>query len=95
MLHDTLRSNRERTLDRIFLLLAALYPDYPMAVVRRALTLEEEQTRAGAIELLDCLLDREVKAALLPILESSTKEMLHVAQKQFGLMGGPVAAQLA
>jgi hypothetical protein len=94
-LHDTLHASRERALDRIFLLLEGLYPDYPMVSVRQALTAEDDPMRAGAIELLDCLLDRGLKAALLPILESSTAEMLRVAQARFELMGRPMATQLA
>jgi AAA family ATP:ADP antiporter len=58
---------------RIFLLLAVLYPDADMeqiaAGIRDALAADAARRRGNAVELLDNLLDRELKAKFLPLLE--------------------------
>lgn len=58
---------------RLFLLLAVLYPDADMeqisAGIRDALASDAARRRGNAVELLDNLLDRELKARFLPLLE--------------------------
>ncbi|MCA2982104.1 MAG: HEAT repeat domain-containing protein, partial [Myxococcaceae bacterium] len=58
---------------RLFLLLAVLYPDADMeqiaAGLRDALAADAARRRGNAVELLDNLLDRDLKARFLPLLE--------------------------
>jgi AAA family ATP:ADP antiporter len=58
---------------RVFLLLAVLYPDADMeqisAGLRDALAADAARRRGNAVELLDNLLDRELKARFLPLLD--------------------------
>ncbi len=58
---------------RIFLLLAVLYPDADMeqiyAGIHDASAADAPRRRANAVELLDNLLDRELKTRFLPLLE--------------------------
>ncbi len=58
---------------RLFLLLAVLYPDADMeqiaAGIRDALAADAARRRGNAVELLDNLLDRELKRRFLPLLE--------------------------
>lgn len=63
---------------RLFLLLAVLYPDADMeqisAGIRDALASDAARRRGNAVELLDNLLDRELKARFLPLLEDLPRE---------------------
>lgn len=58
---------------RIFLLLAVLYPDADMEQIHAGITDSSSQDgprrRANAVELLDNLLDRQLKRRFLPLLE--------------------------
>lgn len=58
---------------RLFLLLAVLYPDADMeqiaAGIRDALAADAARRRGNAVELLDNLLDRNLKARFLPLLD--------------------------
>jgi AAA family ATP:ADP antiporter len=72
---------------RVFLLLAVLYPDADMeqisAGIRDALAADAARRRGNAVELLDNLLDRELKARFLPLLEElpRTDKLKHVTEK--------------
>ncbi len=62
---------------RLFLLLAVLYPDADMeqiaAGIRDALAADSARRRGNAVELLDNLLDRELKARFLPLLDEQPR----------------------
>jgi ATP:ADP antiporter, AAA family len=72
---------------RIFLLLAVLYPDADMeqisAGIRDALAADAARRRGNAVELLDNLLDRELKARFLPLLEELPRpeKLKHVVER--------------
>jgi hypothetical protein len=71
---------------RLFLLLAVLYPDADMeqiaAGIRDALATDAARRRGNAVELLDNLLDRELKARFLPLLDEQprTEKLKAVAE---------------
>ncbi len=62
---------------RVFLLLAVLFPEADMesiaAGLRDATALDAGRRRANAVELLDNLLDRELKRMLLPLIEDAPR----------------------
>lgn len=62
---------------RLFLLLAVLYPDADMeqisAGIRDALAADAARRRGNAVELLDNLLDRELKGRFLPLLDEQPR----------------------
>lgn len=70
----------------IFILLAVLYPDADMeqiaAGLRDATATDAPRRKANAVELLDNLLDRELKVRFLPLLEESprTERLAQVTQ---------------
>lgn len=63
--------------ERVFLLLAVLYPDADMehiyAGIRDAGVVDGARKRANAVELLDNLLDRNTKKLLLPLLDDTPR----------------------
>ncbi len=71
---------------RIFLLLAVLYPDADMeqiyAGIHDATATDAPRRRGNAVELLDNLLDRHLKARFLPLLEEMPRadRLKHVAE---------------
>jgi ATP:ADP antiporter, AAA family len=62
---------------RLFLLLAVIYPDADMeqiaAGIRDALAADAARRRGNAVELLDNLLDRDLKARFLPLLDEQPR----------------------
>ncbi|MFZ5468426.1 MAG: Npt1/Npt2 family nucleotide transporter [Myxococcota bacterium] len=73
LLASALSEKVSQTERRIFLLLAVLYPDADMehiyAGIHDATTGDTSRRRANAVELLDNLLDRQLKKKFLPLLE--------------------------
>jgi CRP-like cAMP-binding protein len=61
----------ERTLDRIYRLLALLYPWKDIAAARYTIRHGDGRTRAGAIEYMDNLLSGTVRKTVMPIIEDS------------------------
>lgn len=73
---------------RIFLLLAVLYPDADMeqiyAGIHDAAATDAPRRRANAVELLDNLLDRELKKRFLPLLDELPRpERLRLVEDLF------------
>ncbi|MBL8920755.1 MAG: HEAT repeat domain-containing protein [Myxococcaceae bacterium] len=73
---------------RLFLLLAILYPDADMeqiaAGIRDALAADAARRRGNAVELLDNLLDRDLKARFLPLLDQLPRpEKLKVVAERY------------
>jgi AAA family ATP:ADP antiporter len=80
-----------RTEQRVFLLLAVLYPDAGMehilAGIRDAGEATAGRRRANAVELLDTLLDRRLKRRLLPLVEDAPRqERLREAEEALGVV---------
>ncbi len=70
---------------RIFLLLAVIYPDADMELIHAGMqdaTGDGARRRANAVELLDNLLERDLKKRFLPLLEEQprTERLKHVAE---------------
>ncbi|MFN2254966.1 MAG: cyclic nucleotide-binding domain-containing protein, partial [Candidatus Promineifilaceae bacterium] len=83
---DALEQRRETETDNLLLLLSFL--DEPQTVLgaREALRLGdgEEETRAYAIEMLDILLEHDLKSALFPFIQQlAAQERVDAFQKQF------------
>ncbi|MDQ3264314.1 MAG: MFS transporter [Myxococcota bacterium] len=78
LLASALSEKVDQTEQRIFLLLAVLYPDANMeriyAGIRDASSGDAARRRGNAVELLDNLLDRNLKQRLLPLLEDGKRE---------------------
>ena len=69
LLRDAIEERLARSQDRIFRLLAILYPLKTIELVRTNLKSTASTTRANAVEVLDNLLESDEKRRLLPVLE--------------------------
>jgi ATP/ADP translocase/HEAT repeat protein len=74
LLRDAIQERLERALDRIFRLLGIIYPRGPIELIHSNLKSTALTTRANAIELLDNLLEKDLKRRLLPIIEDLPRE---------------------
>jgi len=78
LLHSALLEKVFSIESRVFSLLTELYPaagiEFVWAGIRDAHQREAVRLRANAVELLDNVLEREVKRRLLPLLEDSPRE---------------------
>ena len=88
MLGGALAEDVLATEERIFLLLAVLYPDADMeriwTGIRDAGAADALRKRVNAVELLDNLLDRHTRRRLLPLLDDSPRDAkLRAAAEQF------------
>ena len=88
LLNDALKTHLEAGLERIFLLLELRYPG-ELGRAYWAIKADDADGNALAIELLDTLLDREIKATLLPLFEASAQGILEIAYSRFGLTPQP------
>jgi len=70
VLRDALREEVDQGCDRIFSLLSFLYGAESVLDVRVKLDKGSDEEKAYAVELLDTLVSQEMKASLLPFLES-------------------------
>lgn len=77
LLGSALLEKLQKAEERVFLLLAVLYPDADMehifAGMRDAGVVDGARKRANAVELLDNLLDRNIKKWLLPLLDDTSR----------------------
>jgi AAA family ATP:ADP antiporter len=73
LLGSALTEKVKQVESRVFLLLAVLYPDADMeqisAGIQDATAADASRRRGNAVELLDNLLDRDIKARFLPLVE--------------------------
>lgn len=83
LLDDSLLALRSRSLDRIFSLLALLYPAQEILSAHQAMSSESTVLRATAIDLIDNLVDRDIKALLLPIIEAPVEQCISIAETRF------------
>lgn len=78
LLASALAEKAAQTEERLFLLLAVLYPDAGMeqihAGIRDAAPQDTSRKRANAVELLDNLLERELRRKLLPFFEDAPRK---------------------
>ncbi len=78
LLHSALLEKVEAVEARAFALLAEVYPEagieFVYAGIRDASRRDATRLRANAVELLDNVLDRELKRRLLPLLEDSPRD---------------------
>lgn len=71
LLVDTMHERLARSQDRLFRLLAILYPLRTIDVVHRNLESPVKVVRANAIELLDNLLEKDLSRLIMPILDEA------------------------
>ena len=86
LLVDALEHRREQTTRRIFHLLGCLLPVRTIDTVYNNLSAPLRRARSNAIEVLDNLLDKEIKRLLLPLLDETLKDdRTEVGVEAFGL----------
>ncbi|HEY3805987.1 MAG TPA: HEAT repeat domain-containing protein [Kofleriaceae bacterium] len=71
LLSTTLRERQARHRERVFALLDALYPSHGFAVVATNLRESDPVRRANALEVLDGVLERELRARVLPLADDA------------------------
>ena len=81
LLVDTMRERLARSLDRLFRLLAILYPLRTIDIVHRNLNSNVKIARSNAIELLDNLLEKSLSRLIMPILDEASAQQ----KIEFGL----------
>ncbi len=74
LLVDALEHRREQTTKRIFHLLGCLLPVRTIDTVHNNLSAPLRRARSNAIEVLDNLLDKEIKRLLLPLLDENMQD---------------------
>ena len=85
LLSDTLRERMGQTLDRVFFLLEVCYPGHKLERARQALDTPEGNTRSMAIELLDTVLERQLKDPLIALLEAPAERVVEIARIQLSI----------
>jgi ATP:ADP antiporter, AAA family len=83
LLAEVLTVRLNERLDRIFFLLELLYSVQTIDAVKTALNAKDGPERANAIELLDNMVDREIKVLLLPLIEAPPEQVLEIARQRF------------
>jgi ATP:ADP antiporter, AAA family len=94
LLEEALRARFDEALERIFLLLALRYPDGDLKRAHAALKSDDAGMRAMAVELLDNVLERDLKALILPLLEAPAEHVLALAQSRFTIASKPLEARV-
>jgi HEAT repeat protein len=95
LLDEALSVRLAERLERIFFLLELLYSVKTIEAINVALKAKEGLERANAIELLDNLVDREIKMLLLPLIEAPVEQVLEIARQRFGISRLSQPARLA
>ncbi len=86
LLKKALQEKMNRTIEVIFRLLGLLYPPKDMYSAYDAFVGREKRMRASAIEFLDSVVKKDLKRYLLPILDSSSRELIiQKGQELFGV----------
>lgn len=86
LMKDSLGERMAAARERIFRLLAIIYPSKTVDVVYRNLTSPQQNVRANAVEVLDNLLSNRLKRVLIPLVEEQPVEArLRAAQSLFQL----------
>ncbi len=74
LLRDAIEERLARSLDRVFRLLAIVYPLKAIELIHANLKSTQATTRSNAVEVLDNLLDAEEKRRVLPLVEDGPRE---------------------
>jgi ATP:ADP antiporter, AAA family len=83
LLQSALRQEMKNSIDRQLRLLACLYEARPVLDARSVVSREDASRHAYAMEVLDAILPREIKASILPMLENlPPRETLEMLGKQ-------------
>jgi len=86
LLNRALKERLDQNLERIFRLLGIRYPQKDIYFAYGGLTSDKSSVRASAVELLDNLLDRDLKKMVLPIVdEVGIETIIDSAQALFQL----------
>ncbi|MCP4500318.1 MAG: MFS transporter [Deltaproteobacteria bacterium] len=86
LLRDALDERVSRSLDRVFRLLGIIYPLKPIDLIFSNLNSSTKSTRSNAVEVLDNLLDKDIKRALLPLIDDMPRaRVLERGQELFAL----------
>jgi len=95
ILKTALEERLDELLEEIFVLLRFIYPSKIISVIFANLRSKLPFERANAIELMDNLLEREMKRLLLPILEDSPlSEKIKKGRSFYEIWEKPPAVQL-
>jgi hypothetical protein len=94
LLEEALEMRFDEAIERIFLLLALRYRDRELKRARDVLQMDDAGMRAMAVELLDNLLERDLKALILPLLEAPVEQATALAQSHFNVASHPLKARL-
>lgn len=95
LLTEALTVRLNDRLDRIFFLLELLYSVQTIDQIRIALRDRNSSQRVSALELLDNMVERDLKTLLLPLIESPVEQVCHLARQRFGVPCLPWPARLA
>lgn len=86
LLRDAIKERLNKTRDRFFLLLGVVYPLKAIDLIYSNLKSSDLTIRSNAVEILDNLLQKDLKRKLLPIVEKvSDEHILSVASEYFEL----------
>jgi HEAT repeat protein len=95
LLLEALEHRRNMTVKRVFRLLGCIYPVRAISTVFNNLTAPRRRIRANAIEVLDNMLDKELKRLLLPLLDKSLlSDLKEIGDEIFGLSHRPADERL-
>lgn len=86
LMRDSLRERLDAARERMFRLLAIVYPSKTVDLVYRNLTSPQQNVRANAVEVLDNMLSKRLKKVVIPLVEDQPVEgRLRVAWQLFQL----------
>jgi ATP:ADP antiporter, AAA family len=85
ILTEAIERRKTGAMNRILTLLVLLYPQLPLETIQTSLASDDARIRANAIELLDNTLDNNLKASLIPYLDSSIDKIEDYAQKKLNI----------
>jgi ATP:ADP antiporter, AAA family len=94
LLDEALTTRLNERLERIFFLLELLYSVPTIDAVRAALKARDKSRRANAIELLDNIVEREIKSLLLPLIEAPPEQVFDIARQRFNVSRLPLPERL-
>jgi hypothetical protein len=95
LLEDTLRTQMQYTMERLFYLFGLLYPAQNVRQMQQGLAQGDTRLRANAIELLDTMATREVKELVLPLIEAEQATLLSIAHTQLHIPARSLEERLA
>ncbi len=94
LLEEALARRLQQTRARILMILDLLYPEVSHAHLGETLLDPSRRARATAVELLDNLVDRDVREELLPLLGAGSQEELEAAATRLQVLHQPPVEHL-